>query len=285
MVKIPRRYPWLALATLIVLFSMWSAAIRAQGILYQVEGEQVHLEVERSASLGTEKVGSTAMFTLTRSTDDDTALYYSLSELLNESGDVFPRDMLVVKTPYDPDWQAFTSTYGLWNSFDDQICLLDAREDSSDICLGLKGEVDAWAGTYQGRLYSDEGPDIFIELVVPTYTIATLSPDTIHVVLDHGPDWYELGPFDIWVGANHKNWIATLYSEGLIYQGDKYSNVPPLELYLPGEDVPLSEGYVITGNGEHVEHFFTIEMVTEAGWQHPAGDYRGTLFVEVQGYE
>lgn len=284
--KEPRGHAWPVLTILAMLVLIWSGAAKAEQTLYKVEGGPVRLQVERSAMLETPSVGSTSAFTLARIVEDDTTLYYSLSALVNELGHAFPGDMLVVKTHYDSDWQAFTSQHGLWSSFDDQISLLDAHALSSEILVGLKGNADAWAGTYRGLLSSKQGPDIPIEVVVPLYTVASLEPDTVHVAVDHGPDWYDLEPLEVRVDANHANWVVTLSSAGLFYQGDKYDDVPPMQLYLAGEEEPLSEkGYVIARSGQNLGNLFTIKLKTEASWKHPAGRYEGTIIASVHGNE
>lgn len=286
MVRVPRCHLWAVSAILIMLFFIGNGWTRADEVSYAVEGDLVRLYVGGSLMEEASGVVSTSSFTLARIIKDETALYYSLSDLVNESGDAFPRDMLVVKTPNDSDWRAFTSQYGRWSSFDDQICLLPAGASSAEIHVGLKGDADVWAGTYRGQLRSENGPDIDIEVVVPRSTIVRLNRDVIHAAVDRGPGRYEF-ELQVWIDANHADWFVTLHSEGLTYQGDEYKDVPSLQLYLPGVEIPLSkEGYIIRSSESGGRSLvLELKLETRVGWEHAAGRYEGTIVVNVRGNE
>ena len=118
--------------------------------------------------------------TLTRTAEDDgTALYYSLTDL----SEGFPRDMVVVKTPYDSNWQAFAEGSDRWRwSSDAQICLLAAGDRQSQVQIALRGDVTLRAGTYSAVLSASNGPDIPIEITVLPYTVEMCIRDSISTV-------------------------------------------------------------------------------------------------------
>lgn len=224
--------------------------------------------------------------TLTSTAEDDgTALYYSLTDL----SEGFPRDMVVVKTPYDSNWQAFAEGSDRWRwSSDAQICLLAAGDRQSQVQIALRGDVTLRAGTYSAVLSASNGPDIPIEITVLPYTVVTSGTQEIQLSLDRGPGWYAIPPLEIQVEANHGNWVVALASDGLHYQGDRYENVPPLELFLvksvkeAEELVPLSEGpQEIARSVYGWGTTFSVNLQTESTWSHAAGTYKGTVFVYV----
>ncbi|HPT84255.1 MAG TPA: hypothetical protein PLM25_10210 [Limnochordia bacterium] len=283
--KLKRCGLWLLLAgSLLVLAGNVMASCQL-GI--EVDGGPVSFTVRGFTDLdGPGEQVPTHWLTFTRTAeDDDTVLYYSLIDLTEG----FPRDMVVVQTPYDSDWQAFTEGSDRWRwSSDAQICFLAAGDKQSHVQIGLRGNVKLRAGTYSGTLSASHGPDIPVEITVLPYTLVTTSPQEIQLTLEQGPGWYTIPPLEIQVEANHGDWVLAIASDGLHYQGDKYENVPPLELYLvkpvdePEKLVPLSEGpQEITRSVYGWGTTLSIDLQTESTWKHPAGVYKGTVFVYV----
>ncbi|HBN96012.1 MAG TPA: hypothetical protein DDZ66_06910 [Firmicutes bacterium] len=268
----------------IMLVLIGNVVAREEQTLYVVEGDAIRLDVEGFATL--EPPGEPELaprLTLVRTGEgDDTALYYSLSSLMDEFGNEFPREMVVVMAPSDSEWQAFSFKDGTWRSSDSQICFLTSQQSRSEVFISLRGEVKVRAGTYRGMLTSTYGPDIPIEIAVGPYTVVSGNPQNMHIAVDRGPGWYDADALQVEVEANHGDWVIIISSDGLFYQGDQYKDVPPMQLYVKSDElVPLSKPYEIRGNANGWGTVLTIELKTESSWKHPAGVYKGTILVDV----
>jgi hypothetical protein len=274
----------LSLVTMLVLLvsTFTGSVLGREQPLYVVGGDDIQIYVEGFAIVEPPNDPETApMFTLTRTAEDDTPIYFSLSSL-EDDGNAFPREMVVVKNAQDSEWQAFASSEGHWNSYDSEICLLPSGQSHSEVFVALRGEVGVRAGTYEGMISSPHGPSVPIQITVGRHTMVSGNPQDMYIAVGQGPGWYDADPLQLVVAANHGDWVVTISSEGLFYQDDQYQDVLPMMLYIKSDErVPLTEPYQINGHIYNWGVVMEIELQTEATWKHPAGDYQGTVFFDV----
>lgn len=223
-------------------------------------------------------------FQLVRSTEDAEPLMFTLSELVDDRGNEFPRNLLLIHTPYDSASQT-------WNSETSQTKLMASEHDYASLTIGLHYREKVPAGIYRGSLYSEQGVHIPIEIVVNRYTTAFVDKNEIVMEIPSPGVWVS-DPVIVKVGANHGNWTVHLFSTGLFPQVENTSflsslgepQAEPLELMalVDGKAFPLSEGYRLSGSGSGGDSDLCFKIQTETGLGHKAGYYAGIIQIDVE---
>lgn len=268
-------FSMLVFAAFILIF-VFAGRVAAEGSLYSVEGDAIQWELEgfpdesRPIEMRT--------IHLVRTTETTNPLDFSLSPLVDEQGNEFPRDMLVIQTPYDSAKQMYNSRYA-------QKRMLASVDTHAEIQVGLQYNSEVLAGTYRGRLHSEHGDDIPIVIIVGRCTKVTVEPRELYINACEGPKVYTAEKSVIvTVRTNHRDWVVDLSSPGLFYEGDLTSTLEPLELFVieeEGKPISLNELSPLRGAHHGRCAVFTFKIQIETGWEHPAGSYAGFIYVDV----
>ncbi len=272
---------WLVLFAILACAALFNSAAAEEGSSYSVEGEIIRLVLD---GFPNEQRRELADFRLYRTTKNTEPLKFSLSDLVDEDGRLFPRAMVFLTTPYDSNLQKITTSFN-------QTLLLASEDEYADLQLVALYNEEIRAGTYRGRLISPQGRDIPVEIAVNRYTQIAVEPQQIELQIP-GPGLYQAKePVEVTVWANHGDWVINLLSSGLFYQEEKAIKLgrsdrepvkPPLQLSLVGEKRQcLSEAVSVLGSEYGWGTTLSFRVETEAGWEHRAGNYAGVIKIEV----
>lgn len=270
------------LAVFMLLGSVQSA-YAYEGSSYWVDGEPLQWELEGVPD--SSRPVDYVEFRLVRITEDAEPLMFTLSELVDDQGNEFPRALLLIDTLYD-------SANQTWNSETSQVKLMASEHDIANLKIGLHYREKVPAGIYRGSLYSDQGDDIPIEIVVNRYTTVFVNEREVSMDLP-SPGVWVTDPVVVQVGANHGEWTLKLFSSGLFPQVENTSFLSslleesqerPLELVALVDDktFPLGEGFRFSGSGSGGDSIFRFRIQTETGLEHKAGHYAGVIQIDVE---
>lgn len=272
MVKGLRVCGWLVFVLLIVFFV--DGFVYAGNTLYSVDGDMLRwvLDGYPDDSRPIEVI----TVHLVRDAESLEPLNYGLSSLVDDQGNEFPRELVVVRTPYDSAWQTWDFAYS-------QNQLLASTNEFAEIELGVQYTFPVRAGTYRGRLYSKHGDDIPLTIVVGRCTEVNVEPREVSLDVSSGPGLYKVtDSIKVTVCANHGDWVLKLTSAGLFYQDDQNLMVEPIELFVVQDQlVALNDMPPVLGTmfGSGAELDLTIQA--KVGWEHPAGSYQGKIRIDV----
>ena len=276
MVKGLRFYGWLAVLILVIFVTV-SEDVNAEDTgetLYAVEGNALRwvLDGFPDDSRSTEVIS----IRLVRKTEGIDPLDFGLSPLVDDQGNEFPRELVVVRTPYDSAWQTWDFTYA-------QNRLLASKDGFAEVELGIHYRFPVRAGTYRGRLFSKHGDDIPLTIVVGHYTEVSATPQEVALVVSSGPGLYEVkNPVKVAICANHGDWVLKLTSTGLLYQDDQDLLVEPIELFVVQEQlVALNDMPLVFGTSFGWGAELDLIIQAKVGWEHPAGSYQGKILIDV----
>lgn len=268
---------------MLLLFSSAMCVSASENVSYSVEGDSVCWVLDGSPSVS--RPINFVEIRLLRDAESAHSVSFSLSELVDDQGNEFPRDLLVVETPYDSDLQT-------WGSIHSERMLLASEDAYADIRIGLHYKSDVRAGTYRGYLYSGQGDRIPIEITVNRYTFVAAEPQKIALDIPSPGTWIT-EPIHVKVGANHEDWVVSLSSAGLFLEEDTKTSFrspleepqgQPLELMavIDDEVFPLIEIRQFCGSEYVSGGVFSFKIQTETGLQHKAGHYTGLIQVDVR---
>lgn len=214
----------------------------------------------------------------------------TLSPLIDEYGNEFPRELVVIKTPYDSAEQSWSGTVSSKR-------LLAASDDYVDLEIGVYYHAAVPAGIYRGELFAEYAESVPIEIIVGRYTYVIVDPPEIKLEVSSGPGTYTAEDLvQVEVVANHPEWVLRLSSAGLFYLDEEQSGrnsvldrlkepvVDPLELFIIHENqqVSLYEAPLLSGIDYEWSSIFEFKIQTEVGWEHKAGKYAGVIQVDVE---
>ncbi len=249
---------------------------------YYISDVPIQLVVDGMSRTNSERaVQSSWSFYVTREAEQGETLFYGLSTLEDREGNTFPREYILVQTPYDSAWQGFSS-------MGDRVPFLDGKERTAEIKIGVFCGARGRAGRYTGHFFSSEGAPIPIEVEVKPYTMVLIEPRVIHFDAQGGPGTYQADEsVTVMIHANHGNWDLTMRTEGLFYQAQDNEGEDRIfsEIWIQtdgsDEAVCLGDGLRIIGStyGWGISQTFTFW--TTFGWEHPAGLYEGVISVDM----
>lgn len=253
--------------------------------------EHTPLQVVLSGEPSPTRPAEYVQFRLRRNEGEGQSLYFSLSDLEDSSGNKFPRELIVLKTPYD-------SRELRWAFRNEQQLLLHAEDDYIDLELGVYYHELVPAGTYRGSLYSEFGGKISLEIEVAPFTNVAVYPSLVTVAANEGPGIYKASePVQVRMWANHSDWLVEISSGGLFYQSQRERDEEDRQLVHPSDvkidPVPLLFSNQVAPEERHQSLSFRgseygsgaileFEIWAQIGWEHPAGHYSGVVTVDVE---
>lgn len=277
------RKSWLLVFALLAVASLFGQSSIQAAVRVEDGPLAVELDGEPSCSRPAEYVG----FRLHREGDAGQPLYFSLSEMVDELGNTFPRDLIVLRTPYDSDELRWESVFA-------EHLLLGAEDGYVDLNLGVHYTELIPAGTYEGQLHSGTGEVVPLRIVVGPFTKVVVDPPLVTIDANAGPGIYKANQsVQVTVQANHNNWILRLSSEGLFFQDEnravkRHLNEPeetvrpvPLLFAEPYSEGGQSEILQIGGSDYPSGAILEFEIHAHVGWEHRAGQYMGVVKVDV----
>ncbi len=278
------QFPYWKMLMAILLFFAFTGVCASGNTLYSVTGDSLRWVLDGFP--GDFRPVELLEFRVERNSEGTESFDFSLSDLVNEDGHKFPRDLIVVQTPYDSARKSLNSVYS-------KELLLAPGDDYADIKIGLHYRDEVWAGTYTGYLHSGQGDKIPVEIVVNRYTAVNVAPSLITMDIPQPGTWEAPERVVVTVGANHGDWVVRLSSKGLFYVDDKKNvigsslaepQVGQLELMVVvGEETfVLSEIPIDFGTTYRSDGLFSFKIKTETDLGHKAGTYRGIVQVDVQ---
>lgn len=276
-----RLLSWLAPALMIVSLAFSSLAAAEEQSHYFVEEEMIRLVLDGFPDDHRQEFVD---FRLVRTAESTGPLDFSLSDLVDGEGRLFPRQMVMIKTPYDSKLQKTGLSFN-------QIRFLAGGDEYAELKMAVLYNEEIRAGTYRGKLHSPQGKDIPVEIIVNRYTEIRVEPREISLQIP-GPGLYQAKePIEVTVWANHGDWVINLTCSGLFYQEDAEVEAgwldakparPSLQLSVVGEERQiLSEMAPVLGSEYGWGTTFNLKVQTKAGWEHRAGDYAGVIKIDV----
>lgn len=140
-----KSWRWLVLFAILACAALFNSAAAEEGSSYSIEGEVIRLVLD---GFPNEHRREIADFRLFRTTENTEPLKFSLSDLVDEDGRLFPpRAMVFLTTPYDSNLQKTTTSFN-------QTLLLASEDEYADLQLVALYNEEIRAGTYRGRLIS-----------------------------------------------------------------------------------------------------------------------------------
>jgi hypothetical protein len=223
-------------------------------------------------------------FHLVREGTTNEHIYFSLSDVKDNQGNQFPRDLIRLSTDYDSEELSWDNEYS-------KHCLLQGGDSDVELELGVYYAKAIPAGTYTGYLYSGVGDDIPLEIVVKAFTDIVVNPEWVAIEALSGPGSYKAKePVEVIVTANHTNWVVTISSQGLIFQDSQKEDwqsseqqiIPvPISFVDPHEENIRRESLQFMGGDYGGDGVIQFEIEAQIGWEHPAGTYVGVVSVDV----
>lgn len=271
-------YEFVLFFVLILLFTMSGIGF-AEESLYVVEDKPISWILDGLPSDSDHMEIRTIQ--LARSVESSVALDFELSDLIDEQGNIFPREMVMIQTPYDSAWET-------WDSPFSQKRMLTSADHSAETTIGVKYSTPIRAGNYTGWLYSKHGDDIPLQITVPPYTEITVYPQEVSIDLNGGPGLYKAEEsVTVEIRANHGAWNVNLSSAGLFYQDDQKDDwkefIESIQLFIEIEQdkplVSLKDNVLIRGAEYGSSPTISFRVHARSGWEHPAGNYQGTIDV------
>ena len=280
---------FLVLILFAVLIVLLVPTLTAAEMLFYVEGEELTWILEGLPD-STRKADFRSI-QVVRGSDDRVPLVFQLSDIEDDYGNKFPRELIVLKTHYDSAEQS-------WDRASSARRMLAAKDEYADLEIGVYYHTPVPAGVYRGELYIKGGESIPLEIAVGRYTDIRIDPGEIKMEISGGPGVYKVeNPVTVNISANHQHWVLTLGSAGLFYLDDEESSrrsilnrpresmVEPLELFIVHEENAISATELpqIVGTnhgwrGTSIDFF----IQTTVGWEHKAGNYAGVIQVDVE---
>lgn len=251
-----------------------------------IEGGPLHWVLDGSPHSG--RSAEYKELQIIRVGEEDIPLEFTLSDLEDDSGNKFPRELVVLDSPYYFAEQTWPSRYT-------QHSVLDRDHQQGTVRVGVSYGEMVRAGTYRGYLYPTMGEPIAVSIEVPRFTDVFIYPRELTIEADAGPNMYEANEtVEIVVTANNSDWKVSLHSEGLFYQVPEKdrpklwqevskANVKPVPLFFCRVDetehvVPELQLLGVEYGGGTVVKF---KVLAETDWEHPAGTYKGVIQVNV----
>lgn len=282
----------LGVFVLLLIAVVLGEAAQSQDV-YRVDGGPLRWVLEGQPSPS--NLAQYVEFRLIREGAEPVDLNFSLSALVDDLHNEFPRELLALRTPYDSEEQQ-------WDLIPTEKCLLAAADEFADLQLGVYYTETVAAGTYTGSLRSDAGGEIPLEIVVKPFTAVVIDTAQIKLEALGGPGIYRISePIQVCVRANHSNWVARFSSPGLLPVDDLASVSRPLASWEQSSErtavpVPLlfidlssdqeaesgSEVLQVTGAEYGWQAIIEFTIQARVGWEHPAGEYVGVIRVDLE---
>ncbi|HHY15988.1 MAG TPA: hypothetical protein GX521_07930, partial [Firmicutes bacterium] len=117
-----KSWRWLVLFAILACAALFNSAAAEEGSSYSIEGEVIRLVLD---GFPNEHRREIADFRLFRTTENTEPLKFSLSDLVDEDGRLFPRAMVFLTTPYDSNLQKITTSFN-------QTLLLASEDEYAD---------------------------------------------------------------------------------------------------------------------------------------------------------
>ena len=276
-----------ACAVLVLLLNLILPMVASAGESFHWEGEELSWVMQGIPDKA--RVADFRTIVLKRGSDSGEPLYFQLSDLEDGAGNKFPRELIVVRTPYDSAEQR-------WDRSFSSKRLLAAKDEYVELEIGVYYHELVPAGNYIGKLYTDDGSSIPLEITVDCFTKVGIDPPEIKLEIDSGPGVYISDEsVTVTVLANHEKWVMTLFSDGLFYEDEEEAlrrsifarsrelEIEPLTVFIVRDNkvIPLSSPLEVRADDCAGGHF-NFKIQTEVGWEHKAGKYVGVIQVDLE---
>ena len=261
-------YSWVLVLMLLV-FSTHLVSAGTPNALYRVESD--HLQLIAAETWVETEILNLGVLRIVRTEESVIPLDFRLGTIVSAEGVEFPRERIMVRTPYDSAWLN-------WRSPFDQVRFLAATDQFAELELRIQAGPLLQAGLYRGVLTSEHGEPVHFEILVPQFTEIHVEPNELNMAIPGAPGFHLVPEtIQVTVRANHNRWVLSLQSAGLF--SVDHSEAEPLELLFQEETdfVSLGQGLTLYGKNYGWGTILDFTVGVEVSLQNPAGNYVGMI--------